>query len=105
MEYSRNYIQKNPRSSPFNPRNRGKSSDVEYIKSEDASRKNAFDRLDESAAILIQDYAGDTVGVGTDPLKTINHAEISAYVCHKIKGDGNYFYRAISLGLKKSYAS
>ena len=49
-----------------------------------------------SAALLIQDYTGETVIVDTDPLKTIKHVEISPYICHKIKGDGNCFYRAIS---------
>ena len=49
-----------------------------------------------SAALLIQDYTGETVSTCTDPLKTMRHAEISPYICHKIKGDGNCFYRAIS---------
>ena len=89
------------RSCPLNPRNRGKSPDVEYIKSEDVmpltvGKTPSTDWIN-SAALLIQDYTGETVSVGTtDPLKTINHAEISPYICHKIKGDGNCFYRAIS---------
>ena len=49
-----------------------------------------------SAALLMQDYTGECVRVGTDPLKTIKHPEIFPYVCYKIKGDGNCFYRAIS---------
>ena len=86
---------------PLNPRNKGKSPDVEYIKSEDAMSSLVIGKTPStdwmtSAALLIQDYTGETVSVGTDPLKTIKHAEISPYVCHKIKGDGNCFYRAIS---------
>ena len=38
-----------------------------------------------SAALLIQDYTGDTVNVGTDPLKTIKHVEISPYFVIKLK--------------------
>ena len=73
---------------PLNPRNRGKSPDVEYIKSEDAvplaiGNVPSTDWMN-SAALLIQDYTGDTVNVGTDPLKTIKHVEISPYICHKI---------------------
>ena len=88
------------RSCPLNPRNRGKSPDVEYIKSEDAmplviGKTPSADWMN-SAALLIQDYTGETVIVDTDPLKTIKHVEISPYICHKIKGDGNCFYRAIS---------
>ena len=88
------------RSCPLNPRNRGKSPDVEYIKSEDAmplviGKTPSADWLN-SVALLIQDYTGETVIVDTDPLKTIKHVEISPYICHKINGDGNCFYRAIS---------
>ena len=49
-----------------------------------------------SAALLMQDYTGKSVNGGTDPLVTIKHPMIFPYICHKIKGDGNCFYRAIS---------
>ena len=39
---------------------------------------------------IIQDYSGETVSIGTDPLNTIKHVEISPH------RDGNCFYRAIS---------
>ena len=88
------------RSCPLNPKNRGKSPDVEYIKYEDATPltvgKTPSTDWMNSAALLIQDYTGETVSTCTDPLKTNRHAEISPYICHKIKGDGNCFYRAIS---------
>ena len=82
------------RSCPLNPRNRGKSPDVEYIKSEDAmplviGKTPSADWMNSAA----WDYTGENVIVDTDPLK---HVEISPYICHKIKGDGNCFYRAIS---------
>uniref|UniRef100_A0A1X7TKX4 Uncharacterized protein n=1 Tax=Amphimedon queenslandica TaxID=400682 RepID=A0A1X7TKX4_AMPQE len=82
------------RSCPLNPRKRGMSPDVEYIKSEDAMPtlvigKTLSTDWMTSTALLIQDYTGETVSVGTDPLKTIKHAEISPYICHKIKRDRN----------------
>ena len=92
------------RSCPLNPRNRGKSAveehDVEFVKADDAKpfaigKTPSIDWMN-SAALLIQDYTGETVNVDVDPLKTIKHAGISPYICHKIKGDGNCFYRAIS---------
>ena len=92
------------RSCPLNPRNSGKSAeeehDVEFVKADDAKpfaigKTPSIDWMN-SAALLIQDYTGETVSVDTDPLKTIKHAGISPYICHKIKGDGNCFYRAIS---------
>ena len=91
------------RSCPLNPRNKGKpaeKSDVEVITSEDAKPlvigKTPSIGWMNSAALLMQDYTGECVRVGTDPLKTIKHPEIFPYVCYKIKGDGNCFYRAIS---------
>ena len=81
---------------PLNPRNKGKpaeKSDVEVITSEDAKPlvigKTPSIGWMNSATLLMQDYTGECVRVGTDPLKTIKHPEIFPYVCYKIKGDGN----------------
>ena len=77
------------RSCPLNPRNKGKpaeKSDVEVITSEDAKPlvigKTPSIGWMNSAALLMQDYTGECVRVGTDPLKTIKHPEIFPYVCY-----------------------